>query len=235
MLSIADSGAGVHAINDARLAIPGSLRPNSTAISTASGRCIPEHVCNAYLDTVASDGSVVRLMLDDAILIPECKHNLISLGLLAEKQGITSHIKAGGHSFMELPDGRRVNLINKGIFVIPDVASVLMHAATIDEPDTAGSLRMWNTIHNRFNGRSYDVLRNLVSCGQAVPREWSRALKHPPKQPCLSCLRARADKVHSKSHVPHASEPGYISYDIFEMGIAYMFGGQKYVIGFHDA
>ena len=234
VLTIADSGAGIHAINNPCLAIPGTLRPNATAISTASGKCVPDHVCDAYIDTLATDGSLVRLMLADALIIPSCKHNLVSLGLLAESQKITSHIAAGGTSYMLLPDGRKVELLNRGVFVIPDAATSLINAIAEDEPAASCDRGLWTTLHNRFNGRSFDVLRNLVTCGLPVPREWSRALKRPPRHQCDSCLRSRADKLPSRSHVPPVKEPGYISYDIFKMGVPHMRGGQRYVIGFHD-
>ena len=136
---------------------------------------------------------------------------------------------------MLLPDGRRVELLNHGVFIIPDAATAIINAATADAPASVTDHTLWRTLHNRFNGRSYHVLRNLVSCGLPVPRDWSRALKHPPRHHCDSCLRSRADKIPSRSHVPPVKEPGHISYDIFEMGVRHMFGGQRYVIGFHDA
>lgn len=237
--TIADSGASVHAINDASLAVPGSLRLNATAVSTAAGRHVPKYVCCALLNTVATDGSLVRLRLDDALLIPHCKHNLVSLNLLAKEQKVTSHLGAETGSFLLLPDGRKVQLLDEGIYVIPDAASAMLNAVTTDdagEPaSTSTAAATWRTIHNRFNGRSYEVLRNLVSSGKPVCRDWQRALKHPPREGCHACHHARLDRQPSRSHVPHVSEPGHISYDIFEMGTPAMPGGQKYVIGFHDA
>ena len=237
--TVADSGAGIHAIRDAALAVPGSLRPNTTAIFTAGGRTVPELMCDAIIDTIATDGSPVRLKLDDALLMTECEHNLVSLSLLSRDYGVSSHLGTSDGSFLQLPDSRKVKLVHDGVYFIPDAASAIILSATVEgeteEANASVSESMWKLIHNRFNGRSHDVLRNLVSSGHAVPRDWHRALKHAPRDPCHTCLRAHATKLPSRAHVPSASAPGQISYDIMEMGIPHMTGGHRYVIGFHDA
>ena len=100
-------------------------------------------------------------------------------------------------------------------------------------PPPAGTVS-YETLHNRFNGRSHKYLRRLATAVKGVPREWRRALARAPRHHCDACLRSRADRVHSKAHVPRVSEPGYVSYDIYEPGVSHVHGGHKYVIGFHD-
>ena len=182
----------------------------------------------------------LRLKLDDALLMTECEHNLVSLSLLSRDYGVSSHLGTSDGSFLQLPDSRKVKLVHDGVYFIPDAASAIILSATVEgeteEANASVSESMWKLIHNRFNGRSHDVLRNLVSSGHAVPRDWHRALKHAPRDPCHTCLRAHATKLPSRAHVPSASAPGQISYDIMEMGIPHMTGDcHRYVIGFHDA
>ena len=186
---------------------------------------------------MATDGSLVRLRLDDALLIPECKHNLVSLALLAKNQNVTAQLGAGANSCLKLPDGREVRLLEEGTYVIPDAASAMIGAAIAEDdgsrPEHAsGTAVTWELLHNRFNGRSHATLRNLVSSGQTVNRDWHRALRHAPATQCHACHHARLDRQPSRSHVPPVSEPGHISYDIFEMGVPHMHGGQRYVIGY---
>ena len=119
--------------------------------------------------------------------------------------------------------------------MIPDAPPEVVLAAVAKEPENGRDHSTWSLIHNRFNGRAYDTLRHLITCGTGVTRDWHRALRHLPRSPCLSCLQSRAEKIPSRAHVPPALVPGYISYDIFEMGIPHLHGGQKYVIGFHDS
>ena len=230
-LHLADSGAGIHAINDEAYAIPGTMRRNDIAISTANGTARPEYMCDASISVRAKDGSAFDLHLPGAIVMPESQNNLVSLGLLA-RQGVETRIAAGdGSSELRFPDGRVVQLLNAGVLVIPsahvdDVGTSLCSAAP---PVT------YEVLHNRFNGRRHEVLKNLPTALDSTSREWSRALGSPQSNlRCHHCLRAHADKVPSKAHVPQHDTPGYISFDIFEMGLPHAHGGQRYVIGFHD-
>ena len=236
VLNFADSGAGVHAICDARFAIPGTLRANETSIYTASGSASPKQRCDAKIDVLTAQGRVVQLVLHDALIMEGAQHNLVSLGLLARSHGVVSHIGAGSdESYLLFPDATKVNLMNRGVFIIPDRDDANMINAVVPAASRGENEVMWETIHNRFNGRSYEVLRHLVTSGKTVTRDWLRALKSKPRQPCHSCLLSRADRIPSHAHVPSYTEPGYISYDIFEMGVRHMQGGQRYLIGFHDA
>ena len=56
-LHLADSGAGIHAINDQRYVVPGSLRPNTTAVSTANGVTVPPHRCDAAIAVRTQGGA----------------------------------------------------------------------------------------------------------------------------------------------------------------------------------
>ena len=234
--TIADSGASIHAIRDASLAVPGTLRPNTTSITTASGVTVPRFRCDAIIHAKATDGTVVRLMLNNAMVMPNAKHNLVSLGLLARDQGISTCINSESEgTYMSLPDSRRISLINAGVLILPDAGPQLeqAHSALLSEPPS-GDHSTWTLLHNRFNGRSHDALRHLATCGKGVVREWKRALARAPKDACHSCLQARADKQPSRARVPPVDKPGFISYDIFEMGLPHLGTGKKYVIGFHD-
>ena len=236
VLNLADSGAGVHAICDARFAIPGTIRANDTSIFTASGSANPKQRCDAKIDVLTAQGKIVQLVLHDALIMEGAQHNLVSLGLLARSHGVISHIGAGSdESYLLFPDETKVNLMNRGVFIIPDRDDAGMINAVVPAASRGENEIMWETIHNRFNGRSYEVLRHLVTSGKGVTRDWLRALKSKPRQPCHSCLLSRADRIPSRSHVPKYTEPGYFSYDIFEMGVRHMQGGQRYLIGFHDA
>ena len=234
VLNLADSGAGIHAICDKRFAIPGTLRPNSTSILTAGGSTSPKLRCDAMIEVLTNTGKVLSLVLRDALVMDDSQHNLVSLGLLA-REGVISHIGAGSEgSYLLFPDNNKVDLMNRGVLIIPDRDDAMMINSVIPPGQLGQNESMWQILHNRFNGRSFDTLRHLIGSGQNVSRDWHRALKHPPKTRCHSCLLSRAEKVPSRSRVPKVTEPGYFSYDIFEMGVRHMHGGQRYLIGFHD-
>ena len=76
-LHLADSGAGIHAVNDMRYVVPGSLRANTTTIATANGIAVPPHRCDAAISVRLQDGTVHNLELRDAVLLPECQHTLV--------------------------------------------------------------------------------------------------------------------------------------------------------------
>ena len=62
-LHLADSGAGIHAINDPKYIVPGSLRANTTAVSTANGVTVPPHRCDAALSVRTREGRICHLEL----------------------------------------------------------------------------------------------------------------------------------------------------------------------------
>ena len=204
-LHLADSGAGIHAVNDMQYVVPGSLRTNTTAIATANGVTVPPHRCDAALSVRTHGGSLRRLLLNDAILLPECQHSLVSLGLLARDEHASTVIGAGADdSYIELSDGTKVVLINSGVMVLPDssipVSALRACRRSGDAPPRghapAGTVT-FETIHNRFNGRAHQTLRHLATAVRDVPRSWLRALARSPEDSCEACLRARADKLHS--------------------------------------
>ena len=115
-LHLADSGAGIHAINDPKYIVPGSLRANTTAVSTANGVTVPPHRCDAALSVRTREGRICRLELRDAVLLPDCQHSLVSLGLLARDLHASTTIGAGtDDSFICMADGERISLINSGV------------------------------------------------------------------------------------------------------------------------
>ena len=152
---------------------------------------------------------MARLHLNNAMVLPNTGNNLVSLGLLASDHGITAHIGSGPDgSYLELPDKRRVILKNDGALVIPDAPPEVVLAAVAKDPENGRDHSTWSLIHNRFNGRAYDTLRHLITCGTGVTRDWHRAPRHLPRSPCLSCLQSRAEKIPSRAHVPPALVPG---------------------------
>ena len=241
-LHLADSGAGIHAINDPRYIVPGSLRPNTTAVATANGVTVPPHRCDAALSVRTQGGSVRRLELKDAVLLPDCQHSLVSLGLLARDAHASTTISAGtSESFIQLADGTKITLVNSGVLILPDAtvpaAALRSYRRGADAPaakrSPAGTVS-YETLHNRFNGRSHQTLRHLATAVRGPPRSWLRALAKSPSDFCEACLRARADKLHSSAHAPAADAPGSVSYDIYEAGVPHIHGGHRYIIGFHD-
>ena len=162
-LHLADSGAGVHAINSMEYVIPGSLRPNTTSIATANGIATPPYRCDAVLSVLDGTGTSFDLNLPDAILMPDSQHNLVSLGLLAQDSGVETHIKSGDTSQLVFPCGRVVNLVNSGVLIIPDATAPACSAPSISVGKDGPMLSKlsYEVLHNRFNGRRHGVLKHL--------------------------------------------------------------------------
>ena len=124
---------------------------------------------------MAKDGSPFDLRLPDAILMTESQNNLVSLGLLAH-QGIETRIAPGDEpSELRFPNGRTVQLINSGVLVIPDAlahstnGALACSAASSGQPN--GRLS-YEVLHNRFNGRRREALRDLPTALSDVTRDW---------------------------------------------------------------
>ena len=237
-LKLIDSGSGVHALpsSSSPYAIQGSVRPNTTAISTANGVTIPQFKCDARIPAYASDGSRRTLLLTGALILDHSEHVLISAGRLAAEQHITTVIGAGTTpSSLILSDKTTIPVANLGVLILPDTKPAAMGA-----PVHGAEGRQdvdYTTLHARFNHRPHRVLSRLLSGIRDAPTAWSRALKqkHCGDGTCDSCLRGKADALPSASHVPQATSPGeLVSYDIWQAPVGHLFGGQKYVVGFHD-
>ena len=92
----------------------------------------------------------------------------------------------------------------------------------------------WQTLHRRFNHRSWKVLKNITSCAYNPPLAWKAALQKSPKLHCDECLQAKADATPSTGRAPPVDRPGSISYDVWTSSVGHVHGGQTKVIGFHD-
>ena len=66
-LNLGDSGAGLHAINSMRYAVPNTITINTTPIATANGVVVPPHKCQARIPMRLDDGSVRQLRRCDSL------------------------------------------------------------------------------------------------------------------------------------------------------------------------
>eukprot|EP00965_Chrysotila_dentata_P088977 2937435-Pleurochrysis_carterae.AAC.1 len=80
---LGDTGAGMHCITDASLAVKGSLRTNTTVIVTANGTTTPKCRCDVDLPLRTDKGDAVAIRLKNVLVLSNASHNLISLGRLA--------------------------------------------------------------------------------------------------------------------------------------------------------
>ena len=95
MLTIGDSGAAIHVVTSSRDAVPGSVRPNTMGVKTANGTVVPPLKCDSLLFIETDDGSSKTVLLEDALIMDSCAHNLVSLGKLASEQHIGFTLGAG--------------------------------------------------------------------------------------------------------------------------------------------
>ena len=105
-MAIGDSGAAVHA-SPAALAshymVPGTLRSNTTSVSTANGTITPDSKCDMRLPVYVQGKGASFLVLRDVLLLDDCPHVLVSLGRLASESGIGTWLApAGQQSYLIL-------------------------------------------------------------------------------------------------------------------------------------
>ena len=125
-VNLLDTGAaaGIHGLADRTWCVPNSMRKNTTATSTANGVVVPPLKCTARIPLRTIDGRRKYLQLEDAVLLPDSNHNLISIGLLARYQHVGMWVApTDGSSYLELADGDRVPIINDGVSVLPDATA----------------------------------------------------------------------------------------------------------------
>eukprot|EP00965_Chrysotila_dentata_P241717 6204442-Pleurochrysis_carterae.AAC.2 len=92
---LGDTGAGMHCVTSASMAVAGSLRPNTTLIVTANGTTMPKHRCDVDLPLRTDKGSVVMLLrLTEVLVLSNKLHNLISLGRLTKEANVGLRVQA---------------------------------------------------------------------------------------------------------------------------------------------
>eukprot|EP00965_Chrysotila_dentata_P172437 5690216-Pleurochrysis_carterae.AAC.1 len=119
-MGLGDTGAGMHCVTSKSLAVEGSLRPNSTIIVTANGTTAPKYRCDVDIPLRTDKGVVVSIRLKNMLVLDNASHNLISLGRLATEAHVGLNVEATtGTSFLSLPKGHKVPLINAGVLMVP--------------------------------------------------------------------------------------------------------------------
>ena len=89
-LKMLDSGAGLELTPTKDGAVPGSLRRNTTSVSTANGVTVPEWKCDKAWKVGMEDGSVRVIVRRNCVVVPQCPHDLISIGRIALDAGVST-------------------------------------------------------------------------------------------------------------------------------------------------
>ena len=241
-LTIYDSGAFTSVVGSTKNAVPGSVQANTLAVSTANGETVPPLKCDVWHPVGLADGTVTRVLLKEALVMKDCAHTLISAGRLARDGTCGTVLEIGGNSYMSFPNGSRAPLMNLGVIVLPAVnarwaetaaAMSLNQSAALSGGQRAaqgGNSRLaGRTVHCRANHRADAIVNDWHKCSNASS-SWK-----VPKTACDDCLMGSSDKVPSKAQVQHINAPGdLVSYDVYDMGLAHVHGGQRKILGIHD-
>jgi hypothetical protein len=241
-MAIGDSGAAVHA-SPAALAshymVPGTLRSNTTSVSTANGTITPDSKCDMRLPVYVQGKGASFLVLRDVLLLDDCPHVLVSLGRLASESGIGTWLApTGQQSYLIWQKPRSnevyaVHVLNVGVIAIPTNARTA--CAGVTRGAAVGKTVDGGIIHARYLHRRAEELARLPACTSDVPAEWAAACKNYKGTPCDECLRSNPDAQPSNRSAPEVKSPGdLVSYDIWEVGVGHVHGGQKLVLNFHD-
>ena len=232
-LTIGDTGAAFDVLTNASRAIPGSVRPNHIAVKTANGGVVPELQCDYVLELDMLDGSRRSIVRRNALIMPTCAHNLLSLGNLARDSNVSVTLGAGSEpSFINFGQAR-APILNFGVIVIPEVGTALNTTFGAVAHGARRTVHLGpGIVHARANHAHWATVRQWHRCTADVPHEWSAEAKDGP---CDACLRANSPDVPSDRHLPAVSAPGdLISFDHFKLGVKHVHGGQTTVLGIHD-
>ena len=242
-LAVADSGAALPVLNSMRYAIKGTARPNTTTANTAGGAVTPEVKVDAAFPVVVRmpDGTEItrKILLNGALVMPQCTHNLIPLGAIALEQNITSVISAQ-HPRMIWPDGGVTMMLHSGCVLIPDATSTLFPvmtrgalSSTFDRHGKRVKLGR-RVLHSRCIHCPDSLIEDMWQCTDA-PKTWATCMRESPDDPCSSCLQNKSDNLHSNQHAPVPTKPGeLVSFDCWSVSVPFVHGRQKIVMMFHD-
>ena len=131
---IADGGAKRGLIRDSRLFVEGSTRPCPFNVRGVDGNSFtPSFIGTARVPILTDTGDTHYLLMRDTIHVPDCPHDILCPGRLCWA-GCCFYLAPGKeHSYMRLPHGAFVSILNRGIIFLPKPA------CTAAEPAPTGS------------------------------------------------------------------------------------------------
>ena len=236
-----DSGSAFEVVRSTKGAIDGSIRKNTTSVSTANGVTTPTWRCDVPMKIGMRDGSVRTVVRRNALVMPQCAHELVSAGNLAKNNGINTLIASGNETRLIFPDGACAPVFNMGVTVLPVAkgdwasrAAALGSACALNAPVVTQGGRRTRAVssrilHLRGNHSGHRVLNDWHKCTNA-PKHW-----HVTEEPCHDCLVSNSSSVPSDEHAPIATSPGqYCSFDVYDIGVPHVHGGHRKVFGMHD-
>ena len=247
-LTLADSGAGKVVLASARYAKPGTVRRNTTAVSTVNGTMVPEQACDARLPVVLAlpgGGSKAGYIdVPDAIIVPQCAHNLVPIGALARTHGLglTLALWSGDavlsvHNDKIGPAGASIPLLNMGVLVFPSMTVGTFGGVTHGAAGATDKVG-YETLHARAMHRGDTYIANLSRATSDSPEKWGKLVPSPSEKPaCDACLKADKKNMPPApgSHAPVVSKAGeLISFDCWTCSVAYRWGGAQKVFNVHD-
>jgi hypothetical protein len=237
-LIIYDTGAAVHAGNGTLEVVPGSVRPNHMAVSTANGLTVPPTSCTQRMRTRDRMGRATTHLLTNSLMLDDCSHTLVSGGRMAS-QGTALYLAPEDEMSYLLPSradrSRDIPLINVGVLIVPDItypldaysACSVIHGSVPND-----AMRSGEYLHDTFNHTTLRRLRKIPDVAIGLD-EWRDATM----EQCAdhACLQANAKRVGSASKVPKFNAPGdCLGMDIWTNQTPHVHGGQRGVIGFFD-
>ena len=233
-----DSGSAFEVVRSTKDAIPGSIRKNTTSVSTANGIATPDWRCDVPMKVGMLDGTVRTVIRRDCLVMPKCAHELVSAGNIAKQHRIRTLIADNNETRLIFPDGKTAPVFNMGVTVLPipekDWASraVALGSACASVVTQGGrhTRRVSSRIiHLRGNHAGHRTLNQWHKCSNA-PKHW-----HVTDEPCDDCLQANSSAVPSDQRAPTASAPGdFMSFDVYDIGVPHVHGGHRKVFGVHD-
>eukprot|EP00966_Prymnesium_polylepis_P052867 1224635-Prymnesium_polylepis.1 len=173
-----------------------------------------------------------------------CTHVLVSLGQLARDNVLGTNLALGDNaSHMVFGDGQLAPIVNLGVLIIPTVGAdwsaraggfAALHGAypsipPVTQGNRTNSKISERVLHCRGNHRATAVINDWHKCSNA-PAAWR--LKNVP---CDDCMIGKADNVPSDHHMPKVTAAGdLLSFDVYDIGVPHIHGGQRKVLGIHD-
>lgn len=241
ILVLGDSCAASGVGNRADQFLPDTLHDSPTVVSTAGGS-ITCHQRGTLAIKIRTNRGHMVLTVENAILNPSCPYVLVPVGRLSHTKGVEVHMPAWGKDgYFQYPDGVRIRMVNKNVWVIADFPDLQMDGASSTDQVVAAPVGVvqgkhlanhtvgGRLIHAAWAHQSCDRLKWLHHTLHDVPERWG-AIAAAEDGPCDVCLRAVARKQAGSGHFP--SDGGLIAFDVWHCSIPFVHGRQRLVIGF---
>ncbi|SGY55017.1 BQ5605_C006g03949 [Microbotryum silenes-dioicae] len=197
-----DSASAYHMFNDSSL-FNGPISPASHVMQGLGGTVNTSGIGSVKLIT----DSGTKLILNDAIYVPESPANLISVWAF-DRKGVRITVQKG-HVELSTAKGciATATAIESRVYKLNATVEVSSKGAPPAYVTTASTRPPLLTLHHRYGHAPIQAIKRLAASGQVKGLDWTHSDSKCVEFTCNACLASKAHRSPFPSSLSHVAKP----------------------------